>query len=127
MGRLGRLNLIQKLKLPRMMSEKTPLLMVLATLLYLASSVHGGIECLRREGPVRHEDCVSLVTVSAQELLQGPSGCNATHCYDSKGYTLISYCCGEKFEQPIVEGQGSAKTTCTCKQMHKNNHFVGKQ
>ena len=71
------------------MSEKIPMLMVLATLIYLASSVYGGTECLRREGPERHEDCVSFITVGATEVLQGPKGCNATDCWDSIGHNVV--------------------------------------
>merc|ERR1712212_1148172 len=107
---------IKKLNLPRMMFEKMPMLMVLTTLLYLACSVYGGTKCLEREGLDRHEDCLSLFTVGAQRR-PTPSVCTATHCTAGIIYPKITYCCGEKFQKPIVEGQGSAKTTCTCEQM----------
>merc|ERR1712083_1296981 len=68
----------QKLDLPRMMSEKIPMFMVLATLMYLASFVYGGTECLKRKGDELHEDCRSLVITTAREVYHAPEVCNAT-------------------------------------------------
>merc|ERR1712243_256385 len=85
----------QKLNLQGMMFEKMPMLMVLATLMYLACPAYGGTKCLKTKGSEKHEDCRSLVIISAHEVYHKPLVCNATGCSGSRGSNLFTYCCAE--------------------------------
>merc|ERR1712243_143828 len=110
----------QKLNLQGMMFEKMPMLMVLATLMYLACSAYGGTECLKKESDESLEDCHGKVIAAAHEVNHLPRVCDATGCTETITNHQIIYCCAEKFHNPIVEGNGSEKTTCTCEPRNKN-------
>ena len=76
------------------MSEKIPMLMVLATLMYLACAAYGGgggAECIKKEGDSGHEECLDRITVATFEHLNPI--CNATGCYATHSNIQVTEFC----------------------------------